>query len=685
MQENPFEKMRLTPANHFRLYFYSAVSELVYRLAREYGDTATALESFPFLAGYCQELIEHGFSPEKVGDGTREWAAMLAAREAEADWHLPIRALAEAAELDFVGLRMLFSIALVEEDIRFGAVFEHRQGVSGQPRPTIGSLQAGLGAYDSGGSGSVSPIGRLLDLGLARVVNLDSPRSNHALQVPALLWAAIRGETLSSWRWLRHLRHSELLSLDQLFLPEETTNRIRPLPALLAAGEVRSLIVRGPEHSGRRTLTGVVAKSLGLDLLEVHGVGKGEEERLRLIGPLATLLHAMPLIFLDSSLGEAVDLPWPESYRGPLAVVMLKAGSLTGAVVERSASVSLGAPDIDTRRRHWAAALGPAGRDSDLESISESFRMVSGNIRRAAQLAKAYAAVEHNVRVTANDVLQAKRVLTQQTLDALAKPVTALPDWDRLAVAGHTLEELRNLESRCRHRERLQAIAVADLNPGVRVLFHGQSGTGKTLGARVLAGRLEKDLYRMDLSTVVNKYIGETEKNLERVLSRAEELDVILLLDEGDALLTQRTSIHNANDRYANLETNYLLQRLESFEGILIVTTNAVERIDSAFHRRMDVVVDFRPPDAAERWSIWQLHLPAAHDVDPLALTELATRCTMTGGQIRNAALHAAVLALDRHETVSFSHIEPAVQREYRKMGGICPLRMKIPPPTVWQ
>jgi SpoVK/Ycf46/Vps4 family AAA+-type ATPase len=184
---------------------------------------------------------------------------------------------------------------------------------------------------------------------------------------------------------------------------------------------------------------------------------------------------------------------------------------------------------------------------------------------------------------------------------------------------------------------------------------------------------------------VVNKYIGETEKNLERVLSRAEELDVILLLDEGDALLTKRTSIHNANDRYANLETNYLLQRLESFEGILIVTTNAVERIDNAFHRRMDVVVDFRPPDAAERWSIWQMHLPPTHDVDSSALTELATRCVMTGGQIRNAALHAAVLALDRREPVSFSHLEPAVRREYRKMGGTCPLRGKAPSTVVWQ
>src|SRR5207302_3530655 len=141
-------------------------------------------------------------------------------------------------------------------------------------------------------------------------------------------------------------------------------------------------------------------------------------------------------------------------------------------------------------------------------------------------------------------------------------------------------------------------------------LFSGPSGTGKTLAARLLAAALQMDLYRLDLSAVVNKYIGETEKNLNQLFARAEELDVILLLDEGDALLTQRTSVQTSNDRYANLETNFLLQRLESFEGILIVTTNAGQRIDTAFQRRMDVVIPFQAPDVAERWSIWRLHLP---------------------------------------------------------------------------
>jgi len=264
-------------------------------------------------------------------------------------------------------------------------------------------------------------------------------------------------------------------------------------------------------------------------------------------------------------------------------------------------------------------------------------------------------------------------------LDTLAAQLETSGDWSELAVSAETLGELRHLESRCCYRERLQQavgpVLGRQLNAGVRALFSGPSGTGKTLAAKLLASQLQMDIYRLDLSTVVNKYIGETEKSLSQIFSRAEELDVILLLDEGDALLTQRTNVQTSNDRYANLETNYLLQRLESFEGILIVTTNAGDRIDTAFQRRMDVVVNFRAPEAAERWAIWQLHLAETSVVDASRLRELAVRCALTGGQIRNAVLHASVLALSNGGVVDNKHLEAAIRREYRKMGAVCPLR----------
>jgi SpoVK/Ycf46/Vps4 family AAA+-type ATPase len=250
-----------------------------------------------------------------------------------------------------------------------------------------------------------------------------------------------------------------------------------------------------------------------------------------------------------------------------------------------------------------------------------------------------------------------------------------------MAGAEDTMAELRNLERRCRYRERLPVIVgpapalKGQLNCGVRAQFSGPSGTGKTMAARLLASALQMDLYRLDLSAVVNKYIGETEKNLDRVFARAEELDVVLLLDEGDSLLANRTDVQTSIDRYANLETNFLLQRLESFEGILLVTTNASGRIDSAFQRRMDVVVEFRLPEPAERWRIWQLHLPPHHQVDQVWLGEVAARCVMSGGEIRNAVLHASLLALDDGAVVGTAHLEPAVYREYRKTGKVCPLR----------
>jgi SpoVK/Ycf46/Vps4 family AAA+-type ATPase len=327
----------------------------------------------------------------------------------------------------------------------------------------------------------------------------------------------------------------------------------------------------------------------------------------------------------------------------------------------------------------------PSGAGGVLDRISDRYRLTTGNIRRAADLARSYAALCGREAIAAEDLQQAVRSLNREALDALAARLPPAGQWRHLAAREDTLRELLDLELRCRYRERLvaraQDAAAMTMNCGVRVLFRGPSGTGKTLAARLLASVLELDLYRLDLSALVNKYIGETEKNLDRALSRAEELGIVLLLDEGDALLTQRTSVQSSNDRYANLETNYLLQRLESFEGILIVTTNAGDRIDSAFERRMDVVIDFRPPEPAERWDIWNLHLPDTHCVDPDFLNEVSSRCVLSGGQIRNAVLHASLLAIEHDEPVSATRLDAAVRREYRKSGAVCPLRR---PDVAW-
>ncbi|MEI2692753.1 MAG: ATP-binding protein [Anaerolineae bacterium] len=282
--------------------------------------------------------------------------------------------------------------------------------------------------------------------------------------------------------------------------------------------------------------------------------------------------------------------------------------------------------------------------------------------------------------MTLADVQEACRALNRQLLDTLAAHLEGDGlSWGMLVVSDGVAERLGELERRCRHRERLLErlgpAFGAGGNRGVRALLTGPSGAGKTLAARILAAELGMDLYRVDLAAVVNKYIGETEKNLHRVLSTAEDLDVVLLLDEGDALLGSRTEVRTANDRYANLETNYLLQRLENYQGIVLITTNAAENIDNAFQRRMDVVLNFTAPQAEERWRIWQLHLPPAHAVDSATLERVTARCALTGGQIRNAAQLATLLALDSPlGIVTESQLEQAVHSEYRKAGATSPL-----------
>jgi SpoVK/Ycf46/Vps4 family AAA+-type ATPase len=260
-------------------------------------------------------------------------------------------------------------------------------------------------------------------------------------------------------------------------------------------------------------------------------------------------------------------------------------------------------------------------------------------------------------------------------LDAVAARVDSDGAEEFLALADAAHAELDALVTRCRHREALAEHAGHGPGAaGVRALLTGPSGAGKSLAARCLARRAGKDLWRIDLAATVSKYIGETERALDRAFAAAEERDVVLLLDEGDALMTRRTDVGSANDRYANLETNFLLQRMETFSGILIVTTNAADRIDPAFQRRMDAVIHFPPADALARYEILLHHL-GAHQAGDELVQEIAARCTLSGGQLRNVALHARLLALDGDGRLGDRELRRAVEREYRKLAGFCPLK----------
>lgn len=679
MATNPFQDLQHTPAEHFRLCFYAAVLNVIHHVSQICGSIEAALEQFPFLVGYNNELAESGLAGVRSDEAISRWLDSLTEWEEKAKGHLPLCALRQASGLEHSGLVSLMSIGLIEEDARFGLVFEVMQGTPGQHRPTASLLNA-WSLPGENGDGRAN-LRRLQELGLVRLINPDAPRLDWALEVPGALWDALLGEQHETpAHGLRYLPLEKLTPLDQLILPDDIAQRLKLIPVALKSGSAQTLTVRGPQNNGRRTMLGAVAHALGCGVLQVKFdvLPQANDERWRLIGPLATSLNALPVVVFDLAPQETVELPRFLAYQGACGVVLGKQGGVTETDALHGLTLTVETPDPDLRRRHWQKALGEH-TVADLDNIGERFRLTSGNIQHAAALAQSYATIHSRTRITLADVRQATSNLNRQVLDALAQPLKNFGDWDQLAVSHETRSELENLESRCRHREHLcQAVGTSlakQLNPGVRVLFSGPSGTGKTLGARLLAGTLQMDLYRLDLSQVVNKYIGETEKNLNQVFSRAEELDVILLLDEGDALLTRRTGVQTSNDRYANLETNFLLQRLESFEGILIVTTNAGDRIDGAFQRRMDVVINFVPPSPSERWAIWQLHLPVNHAIDYSLLEEVAGRCKLNGGEIRNAALHASLLALDNGGIVTSAYLEAAIEREYRKSGGVCPLR----------
>jgi SpoVK/Ycf46/Vps4 family AAA+-type ATPase len=253
-----------------------------------------------------------------------------------------------------------------------------------------------------------------------------------------------------------------------------------------------------------------------------------------------------------------------------------------------------------------------------------------------------------------------------------------VPD-DALVTPPDLRMQLLALRQRCERREgladHLGPSARTRYRPGVRALLVGPSGTGKTLAVGWIATSLGLPLYRVDLSSVVSKYIGETEKNLAQLFARAETAEVILLFDEADAMFGKRTEQKDSNDRFANQQTNYLLQRIESFDGIAILTSNSRSRFDSAFTRRLDAIIDFPAPGPDERRALWLAHLGAQHALEIAQINRIAANCDLAGGHIRNATLAAASLTapVDGGPVLDYGVLRQAIESEYCKLGRQVP------------
>jgi SpoVK/Ycf46/Vps4 family AAA+-type ATPase len=281
-------------------------------------------------------------------------------------------------------------------------------------------------------------------------------------------------------------------------------------------------------------------------------------------------------------------------------------------------------------------------------------------------------------RATMADVSAACRALATPRLGALARRVKPRQTWDDLVLPPEQVAQLRELCNQARHRH----VVLSEwgferklpLGRGLNVLFAGPPGTGKTVAAQVLANELARELYQVDLSQIVSKYIGETEKNLRQVFDEADACHAILFFDEADALFGKRSEVSDAHDRYANIEISYLLQKLETYQGLAVLTTNMLENLDEAFIRRLAFKVHFPFPEVGERRAIWERIWPAATPLgDDVDLDALAVGFRLSGGNIKNVALSAAFHAAGEGSAVSMRHVLHGVRRELAKEGKAPP------------
>ncbi|HWF34408.1 MAG TPA: ATP-binding protein [Solirubrobacteraceae bacterium] len=324
------------------------------------------------------------------------------------------------------------------------------------------------------------------------------------------------------------------------------------------------------------------------------------------------------------------------------------------------------------RRAAWVEQVPGAAVDE----VAVKFRLSAGQIEQAAEIARARARVRGATGPTEDDLDHGARGASRHGLEGLAARVE-LGDctWENLIVPVRAGRALRMISSFLRHRDRVLwdwgYAGEIGTTPGMTILFAGESGTGKTMAARVVARDLGLELFRIDLATVVSKFIGETEKQLDRVFAAAEGSNAILLFDEADALFGKRSEVHDAHDRYANVEVAYLLQRIERYEGAVILTTNLRQNIDAAFLRRLDLVVEFPFPEAAERSRLWHRLLPEKAPVADIDVDFLAARFKLSGGSIRNVSLAAALLAADDGGRITMEHLARGVALEYDKLGRL--------------
>lgn len=464
--------------------------------------------------------------------------------------------------------------------------------------------------------------------------------------------------------------------------PEELALNNGVLARVEAAFDRKDLVIaHGRVGTGRRTVLSSVAARRGLSVLEVEARALAADRcaatrQIRMVSRECLLLDLVPLIRDLDSLRASSE------HEDRLAVIEAELDGLVLATSNapiarrwrrKPVSVALGPLSSAQRMTVWRRALPEAGA-GDLEILATTYPLAPAMIEATGRLARASCGPMQQMQPA--HIQAAVREVVEDRFGGLAHRVAITQKWEDLVLPDDQSTALHELIARVRERERVyDAWGFGDKvgrGQGVAALFSGPPGTGKTMAAGLVAGAMEVDLYQVDLSRVVSKWLGETEKNLATVFDAADAGHAVLLFDEADSLFGKRTEVRSSNDRYANQEVNFLLQRIESFAGICILTTNHDSAIDEAFRRRLAMHVRFPTPLAEERLQIWKSMLPATAPLDAdLQLEGLASKYAMSGGYIRNAVVRAAFIAATEGGTIDRARLGRAAQLEYESLGKL--------------
>ena len=443
------------------------------------------------------------------------------------------------------------------------------------------------------------------------------------------------------------------------------------------------VIVQGKQGTGRRSLVASIARAQDLQLfvIEARALAKDRaqlQRQLRAIVRECRLLRVVPLIRELDALAPTPELDALEHVERELRGVPVLATS-SRAIARRWSqpprTIELHALTGTQRVRLWSRAL-PMVCASDAQYLATMYPIAPALMASAAKIMLEQAG---DGKLTADHIGGGLRAVLDDRLAGLATRVTVRQSWDDLVLPEEQHTTMLELLARIRERRMVYEdwgfAAKVGRGMGVSALFSGPPGTGKTMAAGLIARDLGTELYQVDVSKITSKWIGETEKNLAALFDAAEAGQAILLFDEADALFGKRTDVKSSNDRHANQETNFLLQRLESFSGICILTTNHEDAIDEAFRRRLAMHVQFPMPEIEERARLWRALIPQTAPVDPsVDFDELAEKYEMSGGYIRNAVLRAAFHAADGRTSIGHEHVARAAQLEYQAMGRVIAL-----------